>query len=395
MRTASVQCRVFREMLWSYAESPWSPTMPLPPLRLSRRATLATLLTLTATCTGPTLAQLAMPAVPPPQPSDTPSEWINAISVSADGRLLAASSTSGAIAIWEVAGGRLIRTLAVPKTQNAVGALAFSDDSKMLFAGNAPRRRKSQGRAMIVFDVASGEIVSEQAAEPDWIVRFATSPKAKIVATIGQGFDRSVRFWSKDSFRLQRLWPAHDSAVMSLAMSRDGQRIATGGGNTQRGGKDPSIKIWEVATGHLLHKLAGHQDGAKRLAFTADGRRLVSIGYDALKVWSTDKGTLIKSSKLPAANAGEMILAPHAAWFAVVDHAPDGNNEVLSVRSVQSGSLMSRWVQPWQTATQLASSPDGGILFAGGSGGQVLVLDVKGGKQRHVFKLGEISTIAQ
>jgi WD40 repeat protein len=370
--------------------------MPASPPKQSRRAALLSLLAAAANVSdGPALAQEAKPVEPPPQSNDSPSEWIIALAVSADGRLLVAASTSSAIAIWEIASGRLIRTLAFPNTQNAVGALAFSDDNKMLYAGNAPRRRKSQGRAMLVFDVESGEIIAEAATEPDWVVRFATSPKARIIATIGQGFDRSIRFWSKDSFRLERLWPAHDSAVMSLAMSRDGRQIATGGGNTQRGGKDPSVKIWEVATGQLLHKLAGHKDGAKSLAFSPDGRRLVSIGYDALKVWSANKGTLIRSSKLPAANAGEMLIASDAAWFAVTDHAPDGKTETLSVYAVATGRMMSRWTNPWQTVTQLAASPDGQVLFAGGNNEQILMLDVRSGKQRQVFKLSEKSTTAQ
>lgn len=347
-----------------------------------------------------TTVQLSQPAAWAQPTADTAADeaienWITALGLSPDGMLLAAAGGNRQINIFKVADGRLVRTITYPSTQNAVGALAFSDDNKMLYAGNAPQRRHSKGKSFLAFDIDTGEFTGGPSVEPNWVARMVSNSNAGILASIGLGFDRSIRFWRKDSLQLERLWQAHDSAVMALAMSADGRLIASGGGNSQRGGRDPSIKIWDVASGRELRKLSGHKDSVKSLAFTPDGRRLVSIASDAVKVWSVDSGALVRTIGPTAPNAGEMTLAPNGAWFAIVVHNPDDDHETLSIRSVATGRRLQQWTNHWQAASQLAASPDGRTLFAGGKVGQVIAVDVRSGQQIGIFKLDETTAKPQ
>jgi WD40 repeat protein len=312
--------------------------------------------------------------------------WINTVAVSADGQFLAVAGSNKSIVIFEIASGQRVRTLDWPASQNGVGALAFSDDGRVLFAGNQQRRRRSQGKAILAFQVEDGALIYEAAVEPNWVARFASSVEAEVMATIGQGFDRSVRLWRKDSLAVERIWPAHESAVMTLAMSPDGRLIATGGGNTHRGAKDPTIKIWDVATGGQLHKLSADGDAAHTLGFTADGRRLVAVCMAAVSVWDVNSGALAWTTKLPVASFAEVVLSPDTTWFAMSEHKTDDKHEVLAVRAVDSGKILQQWTFPWQSSNVLAVSPDGQLLFAGGFDSEVRALDVKSGALLRTFK---------
>jgi len=48
----------------------------------------------------------------------------------------------------------------------------------------------------------------------------------------------------------------HSQHVLSVAISPDGQTLASGGG-------DNTVKLWEVSTGKLLQTLTGHTESVR------------------------------------------------------------------------------------------------------------------------------------
>jgi hypothetical protein len=71
--------------------------------------------------------------------------------------------------------------------------------------------------------------------------------------------------------------------IWAVAISPDGQRIATGG--------DGKVKVWELATGKELLTLNGHRGPVSGVAFSPDGRRIVSGSNDKMaKVWDAGTG---------------------------------------------------------------------------------------------------------
>lgn len=74
----------------------------------------------------------------------------------------------------------------------------------------------------------------------------------------------------------------HTGPVQSLAVSRDGELLVSGG-------RDNAVKAWEIATGKPIQTFRGHSSGVRSVAITPDGRRILSAGQDQRTItWSVD-----------------------------------------------------------------------------------------------------------
>jgi WD40 repeat protein len=94
-----------------------------------------------------------------------------------------------------------------------------------------------------------------------------------------------LKIWDIRGRNLAKLEPvrtivAHDSAILALAMSPDGKRVATIS-------TDHSAKLWDLASGNLLRSWSFPVPGTFRKAFlrnitfTPDGKHLVTANYSA------------------------------------------------------------------------------------------------------------------
>ena len=76
----------------------------------------------------------------------------------------------------------------------------------------------------------------------------------------------------------------HKGRVLTVAFSRDGKRVASGG-------DDRLVKLWDAATGNEIKSIKAHGHTVLSVAYSTDGRWLVSAGGDSLvKVWDAETG---------------------------------------------------------------------------------------------------------
>ncbi|HIK56035.1 MAG TPA: hypothetical protein IGS37_12830 [Synechococcales cyanobacterium M55_K2018_004] len=86
------------------------------------------------------------------------------------------------------------------------------------------------------------------------------------------------------TWHCQHILGGHRSWVRAVAVSADGQIIASGSG-------DRTVKLWSLATGELLHTLSGHTSWVRAIAFAPGSDTLVSGSWDGtVRVWQETDG---------------------------------------------------------------------------------------------------------
>jgi serine/threonine protein kinase len=89
----------------------------------------------------------------------------------------------------------------------------------------------------------------------------------------------TLTLWDLKANKELQSFSGHANTVNALAVSRDGNRLISGGA-------DKSVRIWDVATGKELARLEGHAAAVSAVAFAMDGLRVLSSSTDgAVCLW--------------------------------------------------------------------------------------------------------------
>lgn len=203
---------------------------------------------------------------------------VTALAFSPDGKhLVVASGTAGSVGearLYDIVNGQVApqprHTLAVHA--DIVYAVAFSPNSQTLATTGYDRLIK-------VWDVDGGKLLRTLKDHSDTVYGLAFSPDGKLLASAAA--DRAVKIWDTASgVRLYSLGDATDW-LYAVAWSSDGRHLAAAG-------VDKSIRVWEVDArgGKLIRSVFAHEGPVVRLAYSADGQTLYSLGEDRLlKSW--------------------------------------------------------------------------------------------------------------
>jgi WD40 repeat protein/serine/threonine protein kinase len=157
------------------------------------------------------------------------------------------------------------------------------------------------------------------------VISVAFSRDGSRLVSGGGIHDPTVRIWDTRSGVETHALKGHTSEVTGVTFNHDGTRIVSAS-------RDKTLRIWEVATGEALHVLNGHTDSIHSVAVSKDGSRIVSGGEDSqLIVWDFATGRALHTQN------------GHAAGIRSVAFRPDGKQLV-------SGSW-DRTIKTWDTVS--------------------------------------------
>jgi WD40 repeat protein len=274
-------------------------------------------------------------------------------------------------------------------------ACRFDPKGRFVFCGG-------EDRSICRFDLATGK-KTVLAGHDSWVMALALTPDGETLIS-GAG-DDSLIWWqaAADAPQLVRKVKAHAGWIRAVAVSPDGALVASAG-------NDRVVRLWKTADGSPVREMSGHEKDVYALLWHPSGAWVLSgdlmgvvMQWDAAtgaKVWQFD------ASPLHTYEGGQQV---HYGGIRGLTLSPDG-------KSLASGGLhkatnpLGNVQEPivircdWESAkpvkTQLADGlanhtlwglqfhPDGFLAgCAGGNSGHLLFWNAEAEKPAHKFDL--------
>jgi WD40 repeat protein/predicted Ser/Thr protein kinase len=235
----------------------------------------------------------------------------------------------------------------------------FTRDSRsVIFSENDPDRR------ITLQSLAAGSEPQYFPGHREAITALAISPDGQILAT-GAGFtETTIKLWEVPSFRQLGELAGHERWIVGLQFSPDGQTLASGSA-------DQTVRLWEVATRNSKWVSRRLPQEVWRVCFAPDGRRLFSGSSDGwIHRWSLDAPQAPPEVWCSQAGFETMTVAPDGKQFAGIRQGG------VCLGEVRDGALASQLPELGTNNTCLLFSSDGQSLFAGTQSGEVQVWSV-------------------
>ena len=160
-------------------------------------------------------------------------------------------------------------------------------------------------------DLATGELVGEPLDQGSPVVGIAVAPDGSRIASIG--FDGGIELWGADGAEIAQLVDL-DEETSYLAFAGPELVVAARA--------DGLLRIWSAVDGTLRHTVeTAAADPVQCVAASADGKRVLTGHVEKIRIWSTESGTLERSTAAYAA-------LPYCAAF-----SPDGKSVATGMNS--------------------------------------------------------------
>ncbi|MBW4573781.1 MAG: WD40 repeat domain-containing protein [Aphanothece sp. CMT-3BRIN-NPC111] len=149
----------------------------------------------------------------------------------------------------------------------------------------------------------------------------------------------------------------HTAPVRAIALSRDGQTLASGG-------DDKTIEVWNLKTGENIRTLNGHTEKVTSLAISPDGKTLASSSDDnTIKLWNLQNGKLENTLTGHSAAVTSIVITPTGQTLASASR-----DKTVKLWNLQNSQLR-RTLKA--EAISLVLGPDGKTLFTGSEDGTI------------------------
>jgi WD40 repeat protein/uncharacterized caspase-like protein len=219
--------------------------------------------------------------------------------------------------------------------------------------------------------VQTGSELRALSGHRNWIKSLAVSSDGQKLASGSN--DRTVRIWDVGSGEELLKLEGTEAPIEALTFSPDNRWLVSGGA-------DGTIRVWDSVTGRELQKLTGHTKGITALAVSADGKQLASGSADTtIKLWDTHQWRLRRT------------LTKHTGRITTIAFSPSGqrlasgsaNGRLLFTDLRSDRDLFGKSSQSASVLSAVFTSDS--ELLSLGADGALVTWDAANGKERHAI----------
>ena len=268
--------------------------------------------------------------------------YINSISFSPDGQMLACGNREKTIHLWDISTGQHMKKLT--GHTSSVLSVSFSPDGQTIASAG-------WDKTIRLWDVGMGWDKEILTGHTDIINSISFSPHGRSLASGGD--DKTIRLWDVVSGRHKKTLTGHTDVITSVSFSPDGQTLASGS-------RDNTVRLWDVVSGRHKKTLIGHTSMIESVSFSPDGQTLASGSWDStIRLW--DAGT----------NKHKKTLNVRNALIDSLSFSPDGQTivvgsgflgQTIHLLDADIGELKDILRTDRNGASHVAFSPDGKII---------------------------------
>jgi serine/threonine protein kinase len=196
------------------------------------------------------------------------------------------------------------------------------------------------------------------------------------------GNDQSIRLWDINTRATIAILKAHTAAVKSVAFSPDGTILASSS-------DDQTIKLWNLSDRQEIYTLSGHSHAVKSVAFSPNHHLLASGSWDkTIKLWDIHKGLLERTFKGHSLQVTAVAFSPCGKLIASASC-----DRTVRLWELASGSSFTL-VGHYRSVVAVAFSPDGTMLATGSDDNTVILWNLKTEKPLYTLSGHSWSVVA-
>ncbi|KAG2070855.1 WD40 repeat-like protein [Suillus decipiens] len=231
--------------------------------------------------------------------------WVNCIWFSPDKKRLASTSDNGTLKIWDV---ELVFN--INNHWGNVWTAAYSSNGTKIASGSAD--------CMVHVWKTIGKQQSQPLIHDSPVYSIAWYPDS--CCLISACYDGHIYFWNAPtSAQLGSSLHAHSAAIHSLAISSDGELMATAS-------NDHTARLWSTSTRKPFGRVLQHADMVFTVAFSPDSRIVATSGQEnTIFLWDISQEFTITMNVVSPS-----FVSPASNFTSYIDQPPSASSNSLS-----------------------------------------------------------------